>query len=43
MLDRYRAACAAAGIAPLPDDQAAAMLALILACLHGDDAGLELQ
>lgn len=43
ILDRYRAACAAAGIAPLPDAQAAAMLAMVLACLRGDDAGLELQ
>lgn len=43
ILDRYRAACAAAGVQPLPDDQATAMLALVVAVLAGDDSGLTLQ
>lgn len=43
ILERYRAACAAAGVDPLPDDQAAAMLALVVAVLAGDDSGLTLQ
>lgn len=33
LLDRYRQACADAGIVPLPDAEAARLLAVVMACL----------
>lgn len=43
LLERYRETCAASGIVPLPDAEAVPLLALVLACLDGDESGLELH
>lgn len=43
LLARYRQVCAASGIVPRPDDEAAPLLALVLACLDDDQTDHTLQ